>query len=137
MTETLRNLLQTYRAAEEVAGEIEGLVGEILGQLSCLRETIRMREAGLRLALGEKPLPEGEKRPEQPQQVPPPAEDLASPAGLGEASETSPRPFGETNIATGGEQEFDEEEIIIEFGGELPSQSREGGASGTPDDAFV
>jgi hypothetical protein len=137
MTETLRNLLQTYKAAEEVAGEIEGLVGEILERLSCLRETVRMREAGLRLALGEEPLPEGGKRHGQPQQAPSPAEDLDSPAGLGEASETSSQPFGEENIAADGEQEFVEGEIIIEFGDESPSQIREGGTSDTPDDAFV
>lgn len=137
MTETLRNLLQTYKAAEEVAGEIESLVGEILERLSCLRETVRMREAGLRLALGEEPLPEGGRHHGQSQQVSPPAEDLASLAGLGEVSETPSQPFGEANIAADGEQEFDEQGIIIEFGDESPSQIQEGGTSDTPDSAFV
>jgi hypothetical protein len=137
MTETLRNLLQTYKAAEEVAGEIEGLVGEILERLSRLREAVRMREAGLRLALGEELLPEGGRCHGQSQQVSPPAEDLASPAGLGEASETPSQPFGEANIAADGEQGLDEEGIIIEFGDEPPSQIPEGGAIGAPDDAFV
>jgi hypothetical protein len=137
MTETLRNLLQTYRAAEEVVGEIEGLVEEILERLSCLRETVRTREAGLRLALGEEPLPEGGRHRGQSQQAPPPAEDLASPAGSGEASETPSQPFGEANIAADSKQGFDEEGIIIEFGDEPPSQGPEGGAIGAPDDAFV
>jgi hypothetical protein len=137
MTETLRNLLQTYKAAEEVAGEIEGLVGEILERLSCLRETVRMREAGLRFALGEEPLPEGGRYHGQSQQVSTPAEDFASPAGLGEASETPSQPFGGANIAADGEQGFDEEGIIIEFGDEPPSQTQEDGTSDTPDNAFV
>jgi hypothetical protein len=53
---------------------------------------------------------------------------------LGEASETSSRPFEETDIAADGEQE---EEIIIELGDEPPSQIREGWASDVPEDAFV
>jgi hypothetical protein len=136
MTETLRNLLQTYKAAEEVAGEIEVLVGEILERLSCLRETVRMREAGLRLALGEEPLPEGGERHGQSQQVPPPAEGLASPAGLGEASETPSQPFEKADIAVDDEQELDEG-IIIEFGDEPPSQTQEDGTGDAPDNAFV
>ena len=137
MTETLRNLLQAYKAAEEVAGEIENLVGEILERLSCLRETVRMREAGLRLALGEEPLPEGGGRRGQSQQAPPPAEGPASPAGLGEASETPSPPFGEADIAVDDDQELDGQGIIIEFGDEPPSQIQEDRASDALDNAFV